>query len=178
MAGVSTRATEAIIGHISDDAKGLADLMQKVLDTTVAVFESYSIPIPDRKYFTFGDAAIDCEQIVVSFIQLYIGTPGDEATQPQPCSAPRTAVLRVQIARQYPSLMSNGKAPTDESLQTYTVLAACDAWALMESVRDFDSWTDDFGRPLGNTGVIATVEGATPEGGYMATNMLLTLMVP
>jgi hypothetical protein len=44
----------------------------------------------------------------------------------------------------------------------------------MESINLFDQWDEgDFGM-----GVIATVEGTTPAGGFQVTTMQLTMVVP
>lgn len=175
----NTRATRAIIETVDDDAKVLANLLQHILDVTVQVYETLGMPTPARQYWTIGEAAIDCEQIVVSFTQMYVGLPGDEAVTPRRCNDPRSATINIQVARQFPSVSESGTAPSADVIQTYSTLAAYDAWVLMEAVREMDSWVDEFGRPTAlGPGVIATVDAATAEGGYQATNLTLTIQVP
>ena len=50
-----------------------------------------------------------------------------------------------------------------------------DAWVLMESVNLLDTWGDD-GFP--GLGVIATVDGSQPEGGFTTTSMTITMAIP
>jgi hypothetical protein len=55
---------------VSDDAKNLANMLQGVLDRVITVYDSYNMPLPGRRYYTFGVPAVECEQIVVSFIHI------------------------------------------------------------------------------------------------------------
>ena len=68
---------------IPSEAKNAKDLLDGVLDTLVSVFSSYSVPLPSRQYWTVGEQAIDCEQLTVTLIQIYLGAPGDQASSPQ-----------------------------------------------------------------------------------------------
>jgi len=165
------------ISGVSDDAKALATFLEEVLSRVVTVYDSYSMPLPERRYYTFGSPAVDCEQMVVSLIQMYIGTPGDEANEPRRCNDPRSATLLISVAREVPVAQSNGNPPSSTNIQDATEVCALDAWILMESVRDFDSsWS---GLPSGlGLGVIATVDVDPPEGGYQTTRMTITMAVP
>jgi hypothetical protein len=160
--------------NVSDDAKALAELMQDVLDKIVATYNSYSMPIPDKKYWTFGIPSVDCEQLVVTFIQMYLGAPGDEANVPRRCNDPRSAVLNIVVSRPVPVVSASGQAPTAQSIIDGSMASAYDTWILRESAANFDTWAQSgFG-----LGVIATIESAAPEGGFQTVTMTITLAVP
>jgi hypothetical protein len=160
---------------VSEDAKALALYLQEVLDRTVNIYNSYGLPLPQRRYWTMADPVVDCEQLVVSFIQMYIGAPGDEATTPRRCMDPRSATVHIQVAREVPTIGNNGRAPSAEIIQEYSQLQAFDAWALIQSAADLDAWESSGGFGLG---VIATVETSEPEGGYQSTTLTMTSAVP
>lgn len=162
------------IADVDADALNLVQLMNGVLERAVSSFESYNVPLPTRRYWTMGQPTIDCEQLVVSFIQMYLGPPGDEASRPQRCNSPRSAVLQVSIARSVPVVSSHGKAPAADKIQEGSEISAVDAWTLMQAAADLDGW-DDAGFGLG---VISTVEAPVAEGGFQVVNMQLTLGIP
>jgi hypothetical protein len=121
-----------------------------------------------------GEVAIDCEQVVVNFLQMYLGTPGDEASTPQRCHVPRTASVVISISRPVATVGQNGRPPSGDKITESSYSSAIDAWVLMECIREFDMW-DDSGYGLG---VIATIDTSGPEGGFQTVNMQLTLAVP
>jgi hypothetical protein len=159
---------------VDEDAFAVSNMMQGVLDRVVAVFQSYGVPLPDRQYWTMGTPAVDCAQVAVSFVQLYLGPPGDEASQPQRCNMPRTAVVTITISRAIPVVGVNGKAPAAEKIQDGSVISAVDAWVLMASLNLLDQWEEGGYGP----GVIATLNAAEPQGGFQSVSMNLTLAVP
>lgn len=160
---------------VTDEAKNLSTLMQDVLDRVINVYNSYNMPLPSRRYWNIATPAVDCEQLVVSMIQMYVGTPGDEATEPRRCNDPRSVTLNISVSRSVPILQNNGQPPLADDIQAAAVVAAYDAWILMESINQFDSWATN--GPYG-LGVIATVDSAPPEGGYQTTRMTITMAVP
>lgn len=162
---------------VSNDAKHLASFLQSILDKVVSVYDSYDMPLPERRYYTFGAPAVDCEQIAVSFLQMYIGTPGDEATAPRRCTDPRSATLLISVARSVPITQANGNPPRAADIQAASEVSALDAWILMESNKEFDSSWGGLQGGLG-LGVIATVDVDPPEGGFQTTRMTLTIAVP
>ncbi|WJZ48520.1 hypothetical protein [Actinomycetia phage DSL-LC01] len=159
---------------VNSDAKNVVNLLEGLLERVENIFESYNVPLPGRKYWTVGQDAIDCEQLVVVLNQLYLGPPGDQAATPQRCHVPRTAVMTVSLSRSIPSVGQNGRPPSAETIQNAARLAAVDAWVMMESVNALDMWD---GTGLG-VGVIATVDVPPPEGGFQTVNMQLTMSVP
>lgn len=157
---------------IETEAMRLRDNMNRVLETVVSVFESYNVPLPSRRYWTFGIPAVDCEQVVVSFVQTYLGRPGDQASEPRNCNEPRSFVVSISISRKQ-TLNKNGNPPTAEQIIADGEWQAVDTWTLMEAIQQFDTW-NGYGRGLG---VIATTMAEQPQGGYYTTTMQLTLGV-
>lgn len=159
---------------VSSEAKNLANLMQNVLNSVISTYSSYNMPLPGRRYWTLGTPAVDCEQLVVTMLQMYIGTPGDEATTPRRCNDPRSATLLVQVSREVPTVGVNGRAPSADAIQDGSEISAYDAWILLDSARLLDQWDPaNFG-----LGVIATVETNSPEGGFQTVTMTITVAVP
>jgi hypothetical protein len=167
-------ATPINITDVSADALRLKEMMDGVLERIQNVFQSYNVPLPSRQYWTMGTPAIDCEQLVVSFTQMYLGAPGDQTNGPQRCYVPRTATVEIMIAREVAVSGMNGRAPSAESIQKSSWMSAVDSWVLMDSLNSFDMW-DETGYGLG---VVATLETAGFEGGYNAVILQLTLAVP
>ena len=160
---------------VSSDAKNLAVFMQAVLDQVVSSYASYNMPLPPRKYWTLGSPAVDCEQLVVSLIQMYVGAPGDEATMPRRCSDPRSATINVAVSRQVPTVGQNGRAPSAENIESFAEISAYDAWILLDSAAQLDTWEPGGGFGVG---VIAPVEVNAPEGGYQTVTLTLTAAIP
>lgn len=162
------------ISGVESEALNLKDMMDKVLEKVQATYVSYNVPLPERQYWTMGTPAIDCEQLVVSFIQMYLGTPGDEASTPQRCNMPRTAVLSISVAREVPTVSQGGRPPTGAKIEESSYISAVDSWVLMEAMKQFDPW-DETGPGMG---VIATVEATAPAGGYTVVAMQISMVVP
>jgi hypothetical protein len=160
---------------VSADAKNLAVFMQAVLDQVVSSYASYNMPIPPRQYWTLGAPAVDCEQVVVSLIQMYVGAPGDEATSPRRCSDPRSATINVSVSRQVPTVGQNGRAPSADNIESFAEISAYDAWIMLDSAAQLDTWEPGGGFGVG---VIATVEVNAPEGGYQTVTLTLTAAIP
>jgi hypothetical protein len=106
---------------------------------------------------------------------MYLGSPGDEATAPRRCNDPRSVTLLVQVAREVPTVGTNGRAPAADSIQDGAEISAYDAWILLDSAAELDRWETNGGFGLG---VIATVETNAPEGGFQVVTMTITLAVP
>ena len=162
------------IANVDSEALNLKYLLDGVLERAVSVFQSYNVPLPTRQYWTVGEQAIDCEQLVLTFVQMYLGPPGDQASTPQRCHVVRTAVMTLSLSRAIPTVGQNGRPPSGDTIESAAQIAAVDAWVLMQSVNLFDMWEEGgFG-----VGVIATVDVPPPEGGFQTINMQLTMAVP
>lgn len=159
---------------VSEDATNLRDMMNGVLESVESIFQSYNVNLPQRRYWTMGQPAIDCEQLVIYFNQMYLGTPGAQASEPQRCNVPRSATITISLSRQIPVVGQSGKAPSPEKIQIASETLAIDSWVLMQSINLIDQW-DQTGYGLG---VIATLETSPPEGGFQTTSMQITLAVP
>lgn len=163
------------ISGVNEDARNLATFLQEVLNRVINIYDSFNMPLPARRYYTMATPVVDCEQLCVSLIQMYIGSPGDEATEPRRCSDPRSATLSIQVARQIPITQANGQPPRADDIQNAAEVSALDAWVLMESVYNLDAWASPGGYGLG---IIATVDADPPEGGFQTTRMTITMAVP
>jgi hypothetical protein len=163
------------VSGVDNGAKNLALFLQEILDRVITSYGSYDMPLPARRYWTFGAPAVDCEQLVVSMIQMYVGSPGDEANEPRRCNDPRSATLNIAVARIAPISQPNGAPPSADEIQNASEVSAYDAWILMESVNQLDVWGEVGAFGLG---VIATVDAEAPEGGFATTRMTITLAIP
>lgn len=159
---------------VLEDATNLRDMMSGVLERVESVFQSYNVELPKRRYWIMGQPAIDCEQVVVSFLQMYLGTPGDQVGVPQRCHVPRSVTLNVAISRETPIVGANGRPPSQEKIEQSSNTLAVDSWVLMEAINLLDQW-DETGYGLG---VIATLDVAGPEGGFHTTSLTITMAVP
>jgi hypothetical protein len=159
---------------IDSDALNVVNMMDQALETVISAYQSYSVPLPERQYWTVGQVAVDCEQLTIALLQLYLGTPGDQATSPQRCHVPRSATFLITVARQIPVVGQNGRPPTADKITDAAKISAVDAWVLSQSINGFDQW-DESGFGLG---VIATVDIPPPEGGYQTVNMTVIMAVP
>lgn len=163
------------IAGASADSLSLKNLMDEILQVIIDRYAFHSVTLPPRQYWTAGQGAIDCEQLVLSFQQLYIGPPGDQASAPQRCNSPRTTVLTATVAREIPTSSGKGLAPAADKIEQGSYIAAVDAWVLLDCVAFLDQWeaTGAFG-----LGVIGTVDIEPPEGGFQLVTATLTIAVP
>jgi hypothetical protein len=162
------------ISNVSEDITNVLDFLDNVLQRIVDTFEASHVPIPSRQYWTVGQTAIDCEQLVVTLVQIYLGPPGDQASSPQRCNMPRTAVMTVTISRAIPTVGQNGRPPTADKINEAARVSAIDAYVLMQALNALDVWDDGgFG-----VGVIATADIPEPEGGFQSVNLQLTMAIP
>ena len=104
------------IADVSSDALSLKNMMDGILSRIETVFQSYNVPLPSRRYWTMGEVAVDCEQVVVNFLQMYLGTPGDEQSSPQRCHVPRTATVIISISRPVATVGQNGRPPSGDKI--------------------------------------------------------------
>lgn len=167
-------AQPLVTSEFTDEALRLKTMMDGILERVESVFQSYNVPLPNRRYWNIGQPPVDCDQVVVSFLGMYLGSPGDEISQPQRCNVPRSATVAVSISREIPVVGQNGRPPAGNKIQESSEISVVDAWVLMESIREFDMW-DDTGYGLG---VIATLEIGEPEGGFVTTVLTLVMAVP
>lgn len=151
------------------DTEVVGALMQNVLDKILALFEYEDVSLPDRQYLAVGRTAHDCEQLTVSFQQMYLGPPGARADQPVRCHSPRSVVLTVQLVRCI--VMPTGRSTTPNATATTdrTLSRMKDAWLLMDAVTQS---LDD------NLGIFGEVVVTDPQGEYQAIVLNVTVGVP
>jgi hypothetical protein len=159
---VTTSAAESFI----------AEFMEKVLQTVVQEFTAAGVELPARRYITFALPAADCAQVTVALQQLYLGTPGHPAVEPSPCSAPTTAVLRVEILRSVPTPTGSALSPPVDALSASAHEQILDAEILLGSVSKM------CGAAWGGGGVFADVTMGIEQGAYAGPVMNLTVGVP
>jgi hypothetical protein len=160
--------------NVSEDSLNLKNMMEGVLERVQAVFQSYNVELPSRCYWTMGQPAVDCEQLVVSFLQMYLGAPGAQVGEPQRCNVPRSATLSISLSRSTPIVGQNGRPPSPDKIELASSVQAIDSWVLMESINLLDQW-DDTGYGIG---IVATLEAGSPEGGFQTTALTITMAVP
>ena len=156
---------------IGEEAFHLRDAMNDILANLEALYLSHNVPLPTRRYWMVGDPAVDCEQAVVAFIQMYLGMPGDEAVTGQRCNGPLSMVVQLSISRPTKVMNKNGSAPSGESIQQDSEWAALDAYVLMDGLATLSPWA------LGPD-VIATATVPEPQGGFITTQVQLTVVLP
>jgi hypothetical protein len=173
--------TVAILGH---------ELLRRVQE----VYAEAGVTLPERQIWVAGEAAYDCEELIVSFTGLReTQIPGwDASAQPQsPCQVPLVATFDVATVRCVP--VPNGTRatpPTPEALAAATDLLTTDAYLLMKSGCRFDLWGADVayiwdqdhpnGPPYngrGGMGTEAVVTAAPPSGGMQAVVLALTSVI-
>ncbi len=103
-------SNELDLTGVSEDAVNLRDMMTGVLERVQTVFQSYNVELPNRRYWMMSTPAVDCEQLVVSFQQMYLGAPGAEVGEPQRCNVPRSASIAITISR---GLLYTSPSPRD-----------------------------------------------------------------
>lgn len=159
---------------IDEDALNLKEMLDGVLERVETTFQSYNVSLPARRYWTMGRPAVDCAQVTVSLIQMYLGAPGAQVSLPQRCNVPRSATLNISISRETPVVGANGRPPSADKIEQAGTWAAVDAWVLMQSINQLDQW-DETGYGVG---VIATLDTPEPEGGFQTVTMQITMAVP
>lgn len=156
------------------EVRSLVTMLDRLLEKIVAAYEQANVPLPERRYWTLSTPAWDCEQLVLSFVQAYVGPPGDEASEPQHCNSPLSAAIDVQVVRCIPTIGARNRIPSAEQIQEGSKALLIDAYLLLDISKDLDVW-DEFGPGLG---VIATVDVGEPQTGFQAVTLHLTAAIP
>jgi hypothetical protein len=164
----------SVVG-VSADALSLKDHMDGVLSHLVDRFNFHNVPLPSKQYWKIGAPVIDCEQLVLSVGQVYIGLPGDPASEPMRSSSPRSVVFRAVLARCVPQPDARGNEPTPAKQQEWAEIQAVDSWTLLDAVAFLDDWdaVGAFG-----LGVIATIDVEDPQGGFQSIVATFTMAIP
>ncbi len=147
----------------------LITLGRTILAGIVDGYAERGISLPDRQYLTIGTPANDCEQLVVSWQQSYLGMPGNEATEPTKCESLRTAVFSVQLCRKMPVVSDGGNAPKPDKIQQHSEAILLDAKVLFDIV----SWIDPT-----SFGIITTCDVVEVSGGLACIQVQTVLVIP
>jgi hypothetical protein len=149
--------------------------MEGVLTRLVDRFDHHNVPLPTKQYWKVGAPVIDCEQLVISAYQVYLGTPGQQLPQPVRGNAPRSALIRAMLARQTPQPDSRGNEPTTAKQQEGAAISAVDMWVMLDAVNYLDAWdaVGAFG-----LGVTAMVEVEEPSGGLQVVTATFEIAIP
>jgi hypothetical protein len=153
----------------------LVSLLSNVLSSVVGVYSTAGVALPERQYWTLASAPADCEQVVVIFIQAYVGPPGDQAARPSLCDGPKSAALQVVVTREIPVVSVKGKAPEPAQIEAAAEWLAVDAWLLLDAAASLEQWDANGGYGLG---VIATVDAGEPQGGFQSVTLNVTMAIP
>lgn len=157
---------------VSEDALIIVNMMDRLLERVVAIYEQQGVPLPARRYWMLGpEVPEDCEQVVVTFLQSYLGLPGDQAADAQNCNVGRTAVVNVFVTRNHP-VGESGKAVAPERIIEASKWGAVDSAVLMWGLNELSAIE---GTP--GPGVIATVNVSPPNGGVQTTVLNLSVMI-
>jgi hypothetical protein len=157
---------------VTGDDSFVVTFMRNVLQTVVDEFGRAGVALPDRRYITFAMPAADCSQVTVALQQLYLGTPGLPASEPTPCSAMTSAVLRVEVLREVPAPTNNSLTVPVDALVASAEQQIIDAEILLGSVSKM------CGPAWGGLGVFADVAMGPESGMYAGPVMNLTAGVP
>ncbi|UDL15881.1 hypothetical protein QEH42_gp090 [Microbacterium phage Pumpernickel] len=158
---------------ISEDSMSLVRLLEETLENVIALFESHGVPLPERRYWMLGpEVPEDCAQVVVAYVQSYLGIPGDQAAEAQNCNSPRTAVLNIVITRDYP-MGERARPVSPERIMQASDWPAVDASVLSWGLNTIGSYGGMQPGPM-----IATVYVNAPSGAVQSTVLNLSVVVP
>lgn len=153
-----------------------SDLLGVVED----VFTTAGIALPDRRYVTFGEVALDCELCVVSITLGRHGT-ADEASSGLPSfpGSPftRSLDMDVWVIRCVPTLTDDepDKIPTAEALLASAEELTDDAWTLWSGLKQKHT---DGSLMSGCTSVFfGDLNPYGPEGGMGGSTLSLSIQL-
>jgi hypothetical protein len=119
-------------------------------------YSAGAVPLPGRKYWTIGQTAHDCEQMVLCVQQMFLGTSAMPLETSQ-CNGPRSLTFTVEVVRCVPGLNNRGQPPAALAIQAASVDPVVDMEILMDCAHCFDPF---------NVGIVATID-VIPAGGGM-----------
>src|SRR3954451_16897471 len=128
-------------------------VIPKFCDTAMRNIEEHydvkvGVPLPERRYWTIGTTAHDCEQCVLAVQQMFIGT-ADAPLATTQCDGPRALTFTLEILRCVPTLNNRGAAPPGEEIEPAAVTPVID----MEIMLDLAAYFDP-----SSTGVVVNVD--------------------
>ena len=114
------------------------------------------VPLPERRYWTIGETAHDCEQIVLVVQQMFLGT-ADAPMGTSQCNGPRSVTFTIEVIRCVPVMSSRGQAPTGDAIEDASVDPVVDMEVLMDAAHCFDQF---------GVGIVVTVDAIPASGGF------------
>jgi hypothetical protein len=145
---------------------------QRFLDLVVDAAAELGIELPAKQYITTGEAAYDCNQVVVAIQAVSIGLPNMPPTginEIGNCCPPAWSMhLAVDIVRCHPT--SSTGVVSAERLTTAAEESAQDTAVLLDATA---ARQQDY--LFGN--LVATVQYQPPSGGMAASRLLVQLGV-
>lgn len=132
--------------------------MDYALSQVVAAYSSLGLQLPERRYWTVGQEAADCQQVVLAVQGAQLGLAG-APTLTTECEGPVSLSFTAQIMRCTPVANSRGAAPSPEVIQSHSVAVATDLEVMLYYLpARFDAY---------RTGITASAAAAGAEGGLM-----------
>jgi hypothetical protein len=119
-------------------------------------YRSVGVPLPERQYWTIGQTAHDCEQIVLTIQQMFLGT-ADNMLATNQCNAPRSITFAIEVIRCVPVMSNRGQAPSAQAIETSSVNPVIDMEILMDVASCFDQF---------NVGIVVTIDAFPAQGGF------------
>ena len=164
------------LATMDPEATELVGFLDRVLERVESVYQSYNVPLPNRRYWTIGSgqAPWDCDQVVVMLQTLNLGVPGDQSVATaQNCNSPTTATISISVVRPAATSGKSGAPPSPEKIHDHAIAPAVDAWVLHRSLESLDQYED--GSP--GRGVIASTRMLQAQGGYHGVEILISVVV-
>ena len=113
------------------------------------------VPLPERQYWTIGQTAHDCEQMVLAVQQMFIGT-AEAPLETTQCNGPRGLTFTVEVIRCVPGLDNRGRPPAADAIEVASVNPVID----MEIMLDLAAYFDPYA-----LGVVVNVDPISASGG-------------
>lgn len=133
-------------------------LPQKCDEWLQAVADHYAdegVPLPDRRYWTIGSTAHDCEQVVLCMQQMALGTT-EQPLETVQCNGPRFVTFTIEVIRCVPAGDQRGRPPKPSAIEVASVNPVIDMEILTDCAKHFDEFMQ---------GVVVTVDVIPSNGG-------------
>lgn len=126
------------------------------LGDIVDYYAEKNIPLPERRYWTVGETAHDCEQAVLAVQQMILGT-AENPMEVTHCNSPRAITFTFEVIRCVPGLDSRGRPPEAQEIEDGSVDIAIDMEMMLDLARIF---------PEFNSAVMVTVDPISPSSKF------------
>jgi len=127
----------------------------EAMEAVIAHYADIEVPLPERRYWTIGQTAHDCEQVVLCVQQMFLGT-ADNPMETTQCNGPRSLTFTLEVVRCVPTLDNRGRPPAGSAIEVASVDPVVDMEILMDCAKFFDPFL---------AGVVVTVNVIPADGG-------------